>query len=94
MDRPFFNKVLLGHNPRLIWTAKKCFYLDGKNKGTCFSITFSSISASISSEILIGDGASITIGSVVVKNVAAGQRVTGNFAIDHKRVISFLRKIR
>ncbi|MBW2568672.1 MAG: UDP-3-O-(3-hydroxymyristoyl)glucosamine N-acyltransferase [Deltaproteobacteria bacterium] len=51
-------------------------------------------SATISSEILIGDGASITIGSVVVRDVASGQRVTGNFAIDHKSFISFLRKIR
>jgi UDP-3-O-[3-hydroxymyristoyl] glucosamine N-acyltransferase len=51
-------------------------------------------SASISSEVEIGDGASITIGSVVTKNVAPGQRVTGNFAIDHDKFITFLKTIR
>lgn len=47
-------------------------------------------SASISSLVEIGDGASVTIGSVVPKNVAPGQRVTGNFAIDHDKFIAFL----
>ncbi|MDY6833875.1 MAG: UDP-3-O-(3-hydroxymyristoyl)glucosamine N-acyltransferase [Chloroflexota bacterium] len=51
-------------------------------------------SASVSSEIVIGDRASITLGSVVTKNVASGQKVTGNFAIDHDRFISFLKTIR
>lgn len=51
-------------------------------------------SVSISSEIKIGDGANITIGSVVTHDVAPGQRVTGNFAIDHDKFISFIRSIR
>ena len=51
-------------------------------------------SASISPEIKIGGGASITIGSVVTKDVAPGQRVTGNFAIDHDKFIAFLKTIR
>jgi UDP-3-O-[3-hydroxymyristoyl] glucosamine N-acyltransferase len=51
-------------------------------------------SASVSSGVEIGDGASITIGSVVTKNVAHGQRVTGNFAIDHDKFIAFLKTIR
>lgn len=50
--------------------------------------------ATIASEITIGDGAFITLGSVVTRNVAAGQRVTGNFAIDHEKFIAFLRTIR
>lgn len=52
-------------------------------------------SASIASYgVVIGDRASITIGSVVTQNVAPGQRVTGNFAIDHDKFIAFLRGIR
>jgi len=51
-------------------------------------------SASISSEVCIGDNASITIGSVVTKNVPSGQRVTGNFALEHDRFITFLKTIR
>lgn len=50
--------------------------------------------ATIASEITIGDGAFITLGSVVTRNVAAGQHVTGNFAIDHEKFIAFLRTIR
>jgi len=52
-------------------------------------------SASISSAgIVIGDKAVITTGSVVTQDVAPGQRVTGNFAIDHDKFIAFLRGIR
>jgi carbonic anhydrase/acetyltransferase-like protein (isoleucine patch superfamily) len=50
--------------------------------------------ATIASEITIGDGAYVTLGSVVTRDVAAGQRVTGNFAIDHDKFIAFLRTIR
>lgn len=50
--------------------------------------------SSISNQITIGDNASITIGSVVTKNVNPGQKVTGNFAIDHEKYISFLKTIR
>jgi UDP-3-O-[3-hydroxymyristoyl] glucosamine N-acyltransferase len=51
-------------------------------------------SVSISSEITIGDRASLTLGSVVTRDVLPGQRVTGNFAIDHDKFIAFLRTIR
>ena len=48
-------------------------------------------SAAISSELTIGDGAYITLGSVVTKDVAPGQKVTGNFAIPHERFIAHLK---
>lgn len=51
-------------------------------------------SASIAPRVAIGDRASITIGSVVTQDVAPGQRVTGNFAIDHEKFVAFLRGIR
>lgn len=51
-------------------------------------------SVSISSGVKIGNRASISIGSVVTKNVAPDKRVTGNFAIDHDKFISFLKTIR
>jgi UDP-3-O-[3-hydroxymyristoyl] glucosamine N-acyltransferase len=50
--------------------------------------------ASISNEITIGDGARITIGSVVTRDVAPGQSVSGNFAIEHDKFIAFLKTIR
>jgi len=51
-------------------------------------------SAVISSGINIGDNASITLGSVVTKNVAEGQKVSGNFAIEHSKFLNFLKSIR
>lgn len=49
---------------------------------------------SISHELEVGDGATLTMGAVVTKDVPAGGRVTGNFAIDHVRFIAFMRSIR
>lgn len=51
-------------------------------------------SASVSSEVVINNGASVTIGSVVTRNVAENQKVTGNFAIEHEKFMSFLKSIR
>jgi UDP-3-O-[3-hydroxymyristoyl] glucosamine N-acyltransferase len=50
--------------------------------------------ASISSEIRIGNGAFVTLGAVVTRDVPDGQRVSGNFAIEHSRFISFIKSIR
>ena len=43
------------------------------------------VNATVSNRISIGDGARVSLGSVVTKDVPAGQTVTGNFAIDHKK---------
>jgi len=51
-------------------------------------------SASISSEINVGNGAAISLGAVVTRDVEAGARVSGNFAIDHERFLTFMRSIR
>lgn len=44
--------------------------------------------------LTIGDGASVTMGAVVTRDVPAGARVTGNFAVDHARFLSHLKSIR
>ncbi|MEJ0009777.1 MAG: hypothetical protein WDN72_04190 [Alphaproteobacteria bacterium] len=41
--------------------------------------------ATVSNGVTVGKNAIVTIGSVVVKDVAEGARVTGNFAIDHRK---------
>ena len=41
------------------------------------------LSATLKNGISVGNGARINLGAVVTKNVAAGESVTGNFAIDH-----------
>jgi UDP-3-O-[3-hydroxymyristoyl] glucosamine N-acyltransferase len=48
----------------------------------------------VSDTIKIGDHAYVSLGSVVADNVLPGQQVTGNFAIDHKKFLSFLKTIR
>ena len=50
--------------------------------------------ASISSGVTVGSHAHITVGAVVTRDVAEGARVSGNFAIDHDRLIQHLRDIR
>lgn len=47
--------------------------------------------ASISNRIKIGDGAFVSLGSVVVQDVPANAKVTGNFAIPH---IKFIRNLK
>jgi len=50
--------------------------------------------AVISDGIRIGDDAYITIGSVVTRDVKPGEKVTGNFAVDHHRFIEHLKGMR
>lgn len=52
------------------------------------------VNATISNGINIGDNCKITLGSVVTRDVPSGSTVTGNFAIDHKKFIEFIKSIR
>lgn len=45
----------------------------------------------ISNRIKIGDSARVSLGAVVTKDVPAGQTVSGNFAIDHRRFLQNLK---
>jgi UDP-3-O-[3-hydroxymyristoyl] glucosamine N-acyltransferase len=47
--------------------------------------------AIISSAIRIGDGARVSLGSVVIRDVPPGGRVSGNFAIDHERFMKLFK---
>lgn len=49
------------------------------------------VNATVSNRIRIGDNARVSLGSVVTKDVADGQTVTGNFAIEHA---AFLRNLK
>ncbi len=50
------------------------------------------INATVSNRIVIGNNARVSLGSVVTKNVADCETVTGNFAIQHKRFIELLKE--
>ncbi len=93
-DTKINNLVHIGHNVRI---GKRCMIGALATVSGSTSIgddVWIGPSASISSEIRVGDGAFVTIGSVVTKDVASGQRVTGNFAIDHEKFIAFIKSIR
>lgn len=49
------------------------------------------INSTIRNGMIIGKNASISMGSVVTKNVEIGERVTGNFAIEHSKFIKNLK---
>jgi UDP-3-O-[3-hydroxymyristoyl] glucosamine N-acyltransferase len=44
--------------------------------------------AVVSNTVSVGDGARVSLGSVVVRDVPAGQTVTGNFALEHGRFLA------
>lgn len=47
---------------------------------------------SVSSQVNIGSGSFLTIGSVVTRNLPDNSKVTGNFAVDHELFIRILKK--
>lgn len=49
------------------------------------------INAAIRNRIRIGRGARVSMGAVVTKDVPAGQTVSGNFAIEHRRFLKNLK---
>lgn len=52
------------------------------------------INATISNGLIIGDNVTVSLGSVVTRNIPDNATVTGNFAIDHSKFIAFLKTIR
>jgi len=93
-DTKLDSLVYVAHHARL---GKRC--LVGAGAAITGSVTIGDDvwigpNATIASEVTIGNRANITLGSVVTRDVAANQHVTGNFAIDHEKYIAFLRTIR
>lgn len=86
--------VNIAHN---VYIGKRCLIIDSAMISGSVRIgngVWIGPGAVIADQIQIGDGAFITLGSVVTQNVMPGQRVTGNFAIDHKKYLDFIRTIR
>lgn len=47
--------------------------------------------ATISNGVTIGEGATVTLGAVVVRDVPSGERVTGHFAVPHRAWLRFIK---
>ena len=52
------------------------------------------LGAIISNGLVLGNKISISLGSVVTKNLADNEKVSGNFAINHDKYINFIKSIR
>jgi UDP-3-O-[3-hydroxymyristoyl] glucosamine N-acyltransferase len=50
--------------------------------------------AVIAEGVRVGRKGSISLGSVVIDDVPAGKKVTGNFAVDHMKFIDFMRRFK
>ncbi len=56
--------------------------------------TWVGVGATVSNGLIIGKNSRINIGAVVTKDLEDGSSVTGNFAIEHKKFIEFIKSIR
>lgn len=56
--------------------------------------TWVGVGTTVSNGLVVGKEARLNIGSVVTKDVSDGLAVSGNFAIDHKKFIEFIKSIR
>ncbi|MCB9506254.1 MAG: hypothetical protein H6697_01150 [Myxococcales bacterium] len=50
--------------------------------------------ATVSNSLTIGAGAFVSLGAVVTRDVPPGARVSGNFAVDHDKLVRWLRTVR
>jgi len=86
--------VDISHNVRI---GKRCLIVDHAMIAGSARIgndVWIGTGAIISDQVQIGDNSFVSIGAVVTKNVLPGQKVTGNFAIDHDKFLRFIRTIR
>jgi UDP-3-O-[3-hydroxymyristoyl] glucosamine N-acyltransferase len=86
--------VNIAHN---VYIGKRCLIIDSAMISGSVRIgddVWVGPGAVIADQIQVADKAFITLGSVVTRDVMPGQQVTGNFAIDHKKYLDFIRTIR
>ena len=84
------NLAFISHNVR---TGPRCFIGHGSvinGNVVMGSDVWIGPGSTLVNCIQVGDGAQISLGSTVIADVAAGERVTGNFAIPHRR---FMRRL-
>lgn len=52
-----------------------------------------SLGAIVSNGVVVGENAEVTLGAVVTKDVASGGKVSGNFAVEHSRLIEHVKRL-
>lgn len=87
------NLVMIGHNVKVednvqiisnVVLGGGCIIKDGARV---------SFGANIANYCVVGEKAWVTIGSVVTRDVPPGQRVSGNFAVPHEKLIQHVKNI-
>lgn len=87
------NQVHIGHS---VYLDERVLVTAGVTVGGSAHIgkrVWIGINTSIAPSIYIGDDAFICMGAVVTRDVDAGQKVSGNFAIEHKKQVEFIKRI-
>lgn len=93
-DTKIDNLVHIAHNVRI---GERCRIVAGSAIGGSTSIgddVWIGINATVSNSLKIGARARISLGAVVTRDVPQDGHVSGNFAIDHDKLIAFLRTVR
>lgn len=78
--------VVVGENARVV----ACALLGGRV--VLGAASYVGPNATVSNGLVVGADATVSLGSTATKDVESGQRVTGNFAIEHGRFLSNLKK--
>lgn len=88
------NLVHIAHGVKL---GKGVFLVAGSLIGgrtVIYDNTWVGVGATVSNGLVIGKDSRANIGSVVTKSLEQESNVTGNFAIEHKKFIEFIKSIR
>lgn len=92
-DTKIDNLVHIGHSA---YIDQRVLVTAGAVVGGSVSIgarSWIGINSVISASVTIEEDAFVCMGAVVTKDVAKGQKVSGNFAIDHRKQIEFVKTI-
>jgi UDP-3-O-[3-hydroxymyristoyl] glucosamine N-acyltransferase len=93
-DSAVDNLVHVGHGARI---GRRCRIASCTNIAGSVTIdddVWIGPNSTISNGLHIGEKAQISLGAVVTRDVAPGKKVSGNFAVDHRKFLQFIRQIR
>ena len=87
------NGVVVGHDVKI---GKNCTIAGNADIAGGVKIganTFFGVLTAVAPNIVIGENAKLSSGAVVTKDVAEGEHVSGNFAIEHRAYIKHIKEI-
>ena len=87
----------LVHISHAVKVGKRCFITSKTTIGGRTIVgdnCWFGLGATVSNGLIIGSNSSISLGAVVTKSLPEESKVSGNFAIDHSKLIEFIKSIR